>query len=77
LRIIGTSIGHGTLIRQNIKISTKENISHCESKHQKPWFDEERSKLVDQRKQVKLQWCVPIIFIDAIQNYFIVFHGEL
>jgi hypothetical protein len=27
-----------------------------ESKHRKPWFDEECSKLVDRRKQAKLQW---------------------
>jgi hypothetical protein len=34
-------------IRENIKISAKESIGHCESKHHKPWFDEECSKLVD------------------------------
>jgi hypothetical protein len=43
-------------IRENIKISAKECICHCEAKHHKPWFDEECLKLVDQRKQAKLQW---------------------
>jgi hypothetical protein len=43
-------------IRENIKISTQESLGYCESKHWKPWFDEEYSKLADQRKQAKLQW---------------------
>jgi hypothetical protein len=43
-------------IRENIKISTQETLGYCESKHHKLWFDEECSKLVDQRKQAKLQW---------------------
>jgi hypothetical protein len=34
-------------IRENIKISAKESLGHCESNHCKPWFDEECSKLVD------------------------------
>jgi predicted metallo-beta-lactamase superfamily hydrolase len=38
-------------IRENIKISAKECIGHCEAKHHKPWFDEEGSKLFDRRKQ--------------------------
>jgi hypothetical protein len=25
-------------------------------KHNKPWFDDESSKLIDQLKQAKLQW---------------------
>jgi hypothetical protein len=25
-------------------------------KHNKPWFDDERSKLIDEWKQAKLQW---------------------
>jgi hypothetical protein len=37
-------------IRENIKISDKELKKH------KPWFDEGCSKLLDQRKQAKLQW---------------------
>jgi hypothetical protein len=43
-------------IKENIKICDKECISHCEAKRHKPWFDEECSKLFDQRKQVKLEW---------------------
>jgi hypothetical protein len=43
-------------IRENIKISAKECIGQCEAKCHKPWYDEECSKLVDQRKQAKLQW---------------------
>jgi hypothetical protein len=34
-------------IRENIKISAKECIGHCEAKHHKPWFDEECLILVD------------------------------
>jgi hypothetical protein len=43
-------------IRKNINISCNEYVSPCEVKHHKPWFDEEFSKVVDRRKQVKLQW---------------------
>jgi hypothetical protein len=43
-------------IRENIKISAKYCIGHCEAKRHKPWFDEGCSKLVDRRKQAKLQW---------------------
>jgi hypothetical protein len=43
-------------IRENIKISVKESLGYCESKHRKSWFDKECSKLVDRRKQAKLQW---------------------
>jgi hypothetical protein len=43
-------------IRENIKSSAKESLDYCESKHRKPWFDVECSKLVDRRKQAKLQW---------------------
>jgi hypothetical protein len=31
-------------IRENIKISAEESLGYCESKHRKPWFDEECSK---------------------------------
>jgi hypothetical protein len=44
------------MIRENIKIPVKESLGYCEFKKHKPWFDEECSKLVDQRKQAKLQW---------------------
>jgi hypothetical protein len=43
-------------IRENIRVSAKECIGHCEVKRHKPWYDEECSKLVDRRKQAKLQW---------------------
>jgi hypothetical protein len=43
-------------IRENIRILAKESIRLCESKSYKPWFDEECLKLVDRRKQAKLQW---------------------
>jgi DNA repair ATPase RecN len=33
--------------RKNIKISAQESLGYCESKHRKPWFDKECSKLVD------------------------------
>jgi molybdopterin synthase catalytic subunit len=51
----GTSIGHGINIREDIKISAQESLGYCESKHRKTWFDG-CSKLVDRRKQAKLQW---------------------
>jgi hypothetical protein len=41
---------------ENINISAKESLGCCELKKHKPWFDEACSKLVDQRKQTKLQW---------------------
>jgi hypothetical protein len=44
------------MIRENIKISAKESLGYCELKKHNPWFDEACSKLVDQRKQTKLQW---------------------
>jgi hypothetical protein len=44
------------IIRQTIKISAKASLGYCELKKHKPWFDEECSELVDQRKQAKLQW---------------------
>jgi hypothetical protein len=43
-------------IRENIRISAKESIWLCESKSYKPRFDEKFLKLVDGRKQAKLQW---------------------
>jgi hypothetical protein len=43
-------------IRENINISAKECIGHCEAKRHKPWFDEECSELIDRRKQAKLWW---------------------
>jgi hypothetical protein len=43
-------------IRENIKISAKESLRYFEFKKHKSWFDERCSKLLDQRKQAKLQW---------------------
>jgi hypothetical protein len=44
-------------IGENIKTSAKENLSYHRLKHNKPWFhDDECSNLIDQRKQIKLQW---------------------
>jgi hypothetical protein len=43
-------------IRENIKISAQESLGYCETEHHKLWFDEEYLKMVDRRKQTKLQW---------------------
>jgi hypothetical protein len=45
-----------TRIRQNIKISAKKSSHYYELKKHNLWFDEGHSKLLDQRKQAKLQW---------------------
>jgi hypothetical protein len=52
--------------RENIKISAKESLCYYKLKKHKPWFDEGRSKLVDQRKQAKLQWLQDGSEIDRI-----------
>jgi hypothetical protein len=44
------------MIRKNIKILAKESVSYYDLKRHTPWFDEGCSKLLDQRKQAKLQW---------------------
>jgi len=43
-------------IRQNIHILATEILGYYELKQLQPWFHEECSKLLDQRKQAKLQW---------------------
>jgi hypothetical protein len=43
-------------IRENIKTSAKDNLGHHRLKHNKTWFDDEYSKLIDQWKQAKLHW---------------------
>jgi hypothetical protein len=43
-------------IRENIKASAKDNLGYHRLKHNKPWFDDECSKLIDRWKQAKLQW---------------------
>jgi hypothetical protein len=44
------------MIRENTKIVAKESLGYFDLKKHKPWFDEGCSKLLDQRKQAKLQW---------------------
>jgi hypothetical protein len=39
-----------------VRISDKESIGLCKSKSYKSFFNEECLKLVDRRKQAKLQW---------------------
>jgi hypothetical protein len=43
-------------IRKDIKISTNGSPGYCEMKKHKPRFTEIYSKLLDQRKQARLQW---------------------
>jgi hypothetical protein len=43
-------------IRETIKTSAKESLGYHRLKHNKSWLDDQCSKLIDQRKQVKLQW---------------------
>jgi hypothetical protein len=43
-------------ISESIKTSAKDNLGYDRLKHNKPWFDDDCSKLLDQRKQAKLQW---------------------
>jgi hypothetical protein len=42
-------------IRENIKISAKVGLGYFELKKHKPWFNNGCSKLLDERKQAKLQ----------------------
>jgi hypothetical protein len=42
-------------IRENIKTSAKDNLRYHRLKHNKPWFDDECSKLIDQWEKAKLQ----------------------
>jgi hypothetical protein len=42
-------------IRENIKTSAKVNLEHHRLKHKKTCFDDECSKLIDQRKQDRLK----------------------
>jgi len=39
-----------------IKSSPKESLGLYELKQQKPWFDEEWLRILDQRKQAIMQW---------------------
>jgi hypothetical protein len=42
--------------RGNTKFSAKESLDYYELKQYKPRFNEGCSKLLDRRKQAKLQW---------------------
>jgi predicted chitinase len=53
---VGHQQGQWYVIRENIKISAQGSLGYFESKHRKPWLDEECSKLVDRRKQAEQQW---------------------
>jgi hypothetical protein len=44
------------MIRENIKILAKGSQGYFELKKRKTWFNEGCSKLIDQKKQAKLQW---------------------
>ena len=44
-------------IRDSIKASAKDNVGILETNRNKPWFDEEESsELANKRKQTKLLW---------------------
>jgi hypothetical protein len=43
----------GSII-ENIKTSAKDNLGYQKLKHNKPWFDDECLKLIDQQMQAKL-----------------------
>jgi hypothetical protein len=56
LESLDTEVGVNKDFRENIKISAKESLGYYELKKNKPWFHEGCSKLLDQRKQAKLEW---------------------
>jgi hypothetical protein len=41
---------------EKMQISAKESLGYFKLKNHKPWFYEGCSKLLDQKKQAKLQW---------------------
>jgi hypothetical protein len=43
-------------IREHSNISAEDSLGYFELKKHKPWFDKGCSKLLDQKKQGKLQW---------------------
>jgi hypothetical protein len=43
-------------IRENVKMLAKESLGCSEFRNHKQWFDEGCPKLLDQRKEAKLQW---------------------
>jgi hypothetical protein len=52
-------------IRENIQISAKESLGYFELKKYKQWFGEGCSKLLNQRKEAKLQWLQDPIEING------------
>jgi hypothetical protein len=55
--------------RKNINISAKENRGYYELKKHEPLFDDGCSKLLDLRKQAKLQWLQdPSVIIEINLN---------
>jgi hypothetical protein len=53
------------MIKENVKISAKESLGYFEFKKHELCFDEKCLKLVDQRKQAKLQWLQDIREING------------
>jgi hypothetical protein len=47
MMMMQTLIGLGKSIREDM--SYRDSLSYCELKRYKPWFDEEYSKLLDER----------------------------
>jgi hypothetical protein len=43
-------------VKQKVLLFTIKNLGYFELKKHKPWFGGGCSKLLDQRKQAKLQW---------------------
>ena len=43
-------------VKENIEISASEHLGLYEWKKHKPWFHEECSQFLDQRKQATIQW---------------------
>jgi hypothetical protein len=46
---------------------SQRNLSYCKLKQHKLWFEEAYSKVLDQRRQAKLQWLKNPI-LDNIKN---------
>jgi hypothetical protein len=46
----------GKVLEKTVKTTAKDNLGYHRLKHNKLWFDDECSKLIDKRKQAKLQW---------------------
>ena len=58
-------------VKENIKTSAKDSLGLYKLKHHKPWFDEERSKFLDYRKQAKMQWFqVFLLFVPEMSASF-------